>query len=59
MSNGWSLHLQMVGVNHRQATVEIRERLCCPIGNTLANGDGETYEGVVRDLFPLGQETRD
>lgn len=30
MSNGWNIRLQVVGVNHRQAPVEIRERLCCP-----------------------------
>lgn len=30
MSNGWNLRVQVVGVNHRQAPVEIRERLCCP-----------------------------
>jgi len=23
------------------------------------NGDGEAYEAVVRDLFAIGQETRD
>ena len=50
---------------------EIVDSLTCRITNKLlyepfaglrehaSNGDGEAYEAVVRDLFAIGQVTRD
>jgi glutamyl-tRNA reductase len=53
MSNGWNLRLQVVGVNHRQARVEIRERLCCPAEklpsrlHAIIQGNKNIMEAVI------------